>query len=288
MSLQVETPQRHVDANVAAALREDIGPGDVSAALIPEGVRVSGSVLSREQCVLCGTAWFETVFSQLNPEVKVTWKIAEGERVLPKTTLCTFEGPARAVLSGERVALNFLQMMSAVAWRTRRYADRVKGTRAKIMDTRKTIPGLRVAQKYAVVIGGGEPHRLGLFDAVMIKENHIAALGSIADAAEQARSQNPDLTLIIETENLNQVEEALNAKADVILLDNFGTHLLSRAVAMGVEYRRYNKGHSLMEASGNISLENVREIADTGVDRISIGGLTKHIQAVDLSLRLDD
>ncbi len=286
--MHVEVPQRHVDANITAALREDIGPGDVSAALIPADTMVSGTVVAREQCVLCGSPWFEAVFHKLDPQVQIEWKIAEGAKVMPHSALCTITGPARAILSGERVALNFLQMMSAVATRTRRYAERTKGTRAKILDTRKTIPGLRVAQKYAVVIGGGQPHRLGLFDAVMIKENHIAALGSIAEAAQRAREQNPNLQLIIETENLNQVEEALKAGADVILLDNFGTHLLAKAVAMGTEFKRYNKGHSLFEASGGISLENVREIADTGVDRISVGGLTKNVQAIDLSLRLDD
>ncbi len=286
--MHIEVPQRHVEANITAALREDIGPGDVSAALIPAETTVSGTVVAREQCVLCGSPWFDAVFHKLDPQVQINWAAEEGAKVMPHSTLCTISGPARAILSGERVALNFLQMMSAVATRTRRYVDRTKGTRAKILDTRKTIPGLRVAQKYAVVIGGGQPHRLGLFDAVMIKENHIAALGSIGEAARRAREQNPDLQLIIETENLNQVEEALKAGADVILLDNFGTHLLAKAVAMGTEFKRYNKGHSLFEASGGISLENVREIADTGVDRISVGGLTKHVQAVDLSLRLDD
>ncbi len=286
--MHVEVPHRHVEANITAALREDIGPGDVSAALIPAETQVSGTVIAREQCVLCGAPWFDAVFHKLDPSVRIEWKVEEGAKVMPQSPLCTISGPARAILSGERVALNFLQMMSAVATRTRRYVERTKGTRAKILDTRKTIPGLRVAQKYAVVIGGGQPHRLGLFDAVMIKENHIAALGSITEAASRARQQNPQLQLIIETENLNQVEEALKAGADVILLDNFGTHLLARAVAMGTEFKRYNKGHSLFEASGGISLENVREIADTGVDRISVGGLTKNIQAIDLSLRLDD
>lgn len=286
--MKVEPPHRHIEANVSAALREDIGPGDVSAALIPESTQVSGKVVARERCVLCGTPWFDAVFRQLSPEVKIEWHFAEGDTILPQSTLCTISGPARAILSGERVALNFLQMLSAVAFQTRRYVERVKGTRAKILDTRKTIPGLRVAQKYALVIGGGQPHRLGLFDAVMIKENHIAALGGIAEAAKRSRETQPDLQLIVETENLTQVEDALDAGADVILLDNFGTHLLARAVAMGTEYKRYNKGHSLFEASGSISLENVREVADTGVDRISIGGLTKNIKAIDLSLRLDD
>ncbi|MEN8719716.1 MAG: carboxylating nicotinate-nucleotide diphosphorylase [Oceanococcaceae bacterium] len=285
--MHVEVPQRHVDVNVTAALREDIGPGDVSAGLIPPGQQVRGTVISRESCVLCGTAWFDTVFRQLSPDVRIEWKMAEGDKCLPRSVLCTIEGPAAAILSGERVALNFLQMMSAVATKTRRYVDRVKGTRARILDTRKTIPGLRVAQKYAVVIGGGQPHRLGLFDAVMIKENHIMAMGSIGAAAEAARQRHPKLPLIIETETLTQVEEALTAGADVILLDNFGTHLLARAVAMGIEFKRYNRGHSLFEASGGISLENVREIADTGVDRISIGSLTKSVQAIDLSLRLE-
>lgn len=286
--MPIEVPQRHVEANVRAALREDIGPGDVSAALIPATQLVQAEVLCRDACVICGQPWFENVFAQLDPHVKVEWTCAEGAKVPAQTVICRLSGPAQAILAGERTALNFLQMISAVATRTRRFVERVKGTRARILDTRKTLPGLRVAQKYAVAVGGGQPHRLGLFDAVMLKENHIAAMGSIAAAAAAARAQSPDLPLIIETETLQQVEAALEAQADVILLDNFGTHLLARAVAMCTEFKRYNRGHSALEASGGISLENVREIADTGVDRISIGSLTKSVQAIDLSLRIRD
>lgn len=284
--MPIEVPQRHVEANVRAALREDIGPGDVSAALIPATQVVQAEVLCRDACVICGQPWFDNVFAQLDPNVTVEWTCAEGAKVPAQTVICRISGPAQAILAGERTALNFLQMISAVATRTRRFVERVKGTRARILDTRKTLPGLRVAQKYAVAVGGGQPHRLGLFDAVMLKENHIAAMGSIAAAAAAARAQSPDLPLIIETETLQQVESALEAQADVILLDNFGTHLLARAVAMCTEFKRYNRGNSALEASGGISLENVREIADTGVDRISIGSLTKSVQAIDLSLRI--
>ncbi|MGB1556858.1 MAG: carboxylating nicotinate-nucleotide diphosphorylase [Oceanococcaceae bacterium] len=284
--MKVEVPLRHVEANITAALREDIGTGDVSAALIPPSTTVKAKVLAREACVVCGQPWFNAVFAQLDPRVQIEWHCKEGDKVAPQTMLCTLQGPAQAILAGERAALNFLQMLSGVASRTRRFVERIKGTRARILDTRKTLPGLRVAQKYAVAVGGGQPHRLGLFDAVMIKENHIAALGGIPEAAKLARERSPDLPLIIEAETLGQVEQALLAGADVVLLDNFGTHLLARAVAMSTEFRRYNRSRALLEASGGISLENVREIADTGVDRISIGGLTKNVNAVDLSLRI--
>lgn len=282
----VEAPRRHIQANVSAALREDIGPGDVSADLIPADTPAQARVIVREACVVCGQPWFDEVFAQLDPRVEVRWLCEEGAKVTPQSVICEIRGPAQAILAGERCALNFLQLLSAVATRTRRFVERVKGTRARILDTRKTLPGLRVAQKYAVAVGGGQPHRLGLFDAVMIKENHIAALGSIERAARLARERQPELPLIVEAETLGQVEQALLAHADVILLDNLGTHLLARAVAMRTEHRRYNRGNALLEASGGISLENVREIADTGVDRISIGGLTKNIQAVDYSLRI--
>lgn len=283
----VDVPLKSVQVGVALALREDLGSGDVSAALIPPDREITATLISRDSAVLCGQAWLDETFRQLNPAIVVEWLASEGAYIRPNSPLCRLRGPAAAILSGERTALNFVQLLSGVATETRRYVERVKGTSAKILDTRKTLPGLRVAQKYAVACGGGQPHRMGLFDAVMIKENHIAVCGSITAAVEQARQQGHKLPIIVEAENITQAEEALNATVDVLLLDNFATHLLAKAVNLGKTQRRYNRGHTLLEASGGISLQNVREIADTGVDRISIGGLTKNVVAIDLSLRVD-
>ena len=283
----LKPPLKTVSVNVALALREDIGSGDVSAALIPSDRLCEATLIARESAVLCGQAWLEEAFRQIDPAVQVQWLASEGAYVPPDAQLCRISGPAAAVLTGERTALNFLQLLSGVATATRRYVERVKGTSARILDTRKTLPGLRVAQKYAVACGGGQPHRMGLYDAVMLKENHIAVCGSIRAAVEAARARGDGLPVIVEAEDLNQAEEALAAAVDVLLLDNFPTHLLARAVNLGRTQRRYNRGHTLLEASGGISLKNVREIADTGVDRISIGSLTKDISAIDLSLRID-
>ncbi len=273
--------------NVSLALREDIGPGDASAALIPAGSTVTATLISRESAVLCGQPWLDETFRQLDPAVEVRWLVEEGTYVAPNKPLCEIRGPAAAVLTGERTALNFVQLFSGVATATRRYVERVKGTNARILDTRKTLPGLRSGQKYAVACGGGQPHRMGLYDAVMIKENHIQVAGSISTAVQRIRESGQNkLPIIVEAEDLHQAEEALNLSVDVLLLDNFPTHLLAKAVNLGRAQRRYNRGHTLLEASGGISLENVREIADTGVDRISIGGLTKNVNATDLSLRI--
>ncbi len=285
--MKTSVPQKALAFNVSLALREDVGKGDVSAALLPADQVISASLICRESAVLCGTHWFNAVFRELDPEITIEWTAHDGDYVRPDNVLCQIRGHARAVLTGERSALNFLQLLSGVATQTRRYVERVKGTQAKILDTRKTLPGLRAAQKYAVTCGGGVSHRAGLYDAFLIKENHIAVTGTLTAAIEAARASGSKLPLIVEAETLPQVEEALAAGVDVLLLDNFATHLLAKAVNMGRTQRRYNRGHTLLEASGGINLGNVREIADTGVDRISIGGLTKNVDAVDFSMRVD-
>jgi nicotinate-nucleotide pyrophosphorylase (carboxylating) len=274
-----------LDACVERALAEDVGRGDVTAQLVPAGAEAQAIVLAREPAVLCGQPWFERVFAQLDRAVSVTWDVEEGGTIRADQRIGTVRGPARAVLTGERTALNFLQLMSGTATVTRRFVERVRGTPVKIVDTRKTVPGLRSAQKYAVVCGGGANHRRGLYDAILIKENHIAAAGGIRPAIERARALGAGVPLMMEAENLVEVQAGLDAGVDLLLLDDFPTHLLSKAVAMAREYRRYNKGRTVLEASGGVTLNNVRAIADTGVDRISIGGLTKHVQAIDLSMR---
>lgn len=287
MAVKIKAPEKTIQMNVALALREDVGSGDVSAALLPEDVQITATLIARESAVICGQAWLNETFRQLDERIEVNWLIEEASYVAPNKPLCEISGPARQILTGERTALNFLQLLSGVATQTRRYVERIKGTKARILDTRKTLPGLRAGQKYAVACGGGQPHRMGLFDAFMIKENHISVAGSISAAVDTARQHNPDkLPIIVEAEDLQQAEEALDKAVDVLLLDNFATHLLARAANMGRSQRRYNRGNTLLEASGGISLQNVREIADTGVDRISIGGLTKNVNAIDLSLRV--
>jgi nicotinate-nucleotide pyrophosphorylase (carboxylating) len=287
MPPKINPPLKTISMNVTLALREDIGPGDVSAALVPTDSQVCATLIARESAVLCGQEWLNETFRQLDERIVVTWMAEEGSYVAPNKPLCEIRGPAAAILSGERTALNFVQLFSGVATATRRYVERIKGTNARILDTRKTLPGLRSGQKYAVACGGGQPHRMGLYDAVMIKENHIAVAGSISAAVDKARASLSDqLPIIVEAENLQQAEEALSKSVDVLLLDNFATHLLAKAVNMGRAQRRYNRGNTQLEASGGITLENIREIADTGVDRISIGGLTKNVTAIDLSLRL--
>ena len=265
--------------SVRRALAEDIGSGDLTAALISEDSRVRGYVITRDDGVLCGRAWFDEIFHQLDERVVITWKAQDGDNIHAGETLCHVHGPARAVLSGERMALNFLQLLSGVATQTRHYVDAIRGTGASILDTRKTLPGLRKAQKYAVTCGGGKNHRLGLFDGVLIKENHILAAGSITRAMQQAKASTPQgIPIEIEVENLQQLHEALAAGADSLLLDNFDLEALREAVA-------YTRGRATLEASGGITLENVRAIAETGVDFISIGVLTKNVRAVDLSMR---
>lgn len=267
---------------VARALEEDIGPGDVTADLVPAARRAEAAVVSREDAVLCGAAWFDEVFTQLDPAVSVAWAVRDGATISTGTVLCRLDGPARALLSGERTALNFLQSLSGTATVARRYADQVAGTGCRVLDTRKTLPGLRSAQKYAVACGGGTNHRHGLYDAILIKENHIFAAGGIAAALAAARAAHPKLSVEIEVESLDELEAALDGGADIVLLDNFPLDVLREAVAR----TRSRPGCvTRLEASGNVELANVRAIAETGVDFVSVGGLTKHLRAVDLSMR---
>ena len=252
--------------------------GDLTAALIPEDAQAEATVISRESAVLCGVAWFDAVFRQLDPRIHVEWRAADGDRIEPDQRLCTLRGPARAMLTGERTALNFLQALSGTATLARRYADAVAGTGATILDTRKTLPGLRLAQKYAVRCGGCQNHRIGLFDAVLIKENHIMAAGSITNAIATARRLHPGVTVEVEVENLAELEEALAARPDIVMLDNFDLATMAEAV-------RITAKRVKLEASGNVNFDTVRAIAETGVDYISIGGLTKDVRAVDLSMR---
>ena len=263
-------------------MREDVGPGDVSAQLIAADAVARARVLCREAAVICGTAWFEETFRQLDARVRVRWRVQEGAAVAANTELCELEGATRALLTGERTALNFLQLLSATATVTARYVQAVAGTGCRILDTRKTLPGLRTAQKYAVRCGGGDNHRIGLYDRVLVKENHIAAAGSIGAAVAAARALSPGLMVEVETETLDEVASALAARCDVILLDEFSLEDMRRAVALN----RAAPHPAQIEASGGVSLEAVQAIAATGVDFISIGGLTKHVQAVDLSMRL--
>jgi nicotinate-nucleotide pyrophosphorylase (carboxylating) len=270
----------HIRANVKAALEEDIGSGDLTAQLIGEGTRASATVITRENAVLCGTLWFEECFLTLDPDCRIEWKLQEGERAVANQTLCEIHGNARALLSGERPALNFLQTLSAVATETRRYVEAAAGHKAKIMDTRKTLPGLRHAQKYAVTVGGGHNQRTGLFDGVLIKENHIAAAGGIGKVMELAfQVTPPHIPIQIEVENMAQLDEALLAGAQLILLDNFSVADMQLAV-------EHAAGRAELEASGGITLENIPLIAATGVERISIGALTKDVKAIDLSMRV--
>lgn len=269
-----------IHTNVNAALAEDLGPGDLTAQLIPADRAAHATLIAREEAILCGQAWFDACFKTLDPNVQILWHIAEGGGFKANTTLCEIHGNARAILSAERPALNFLQTLSGTATATRRYVQAIAGTAAVIMDTRKTLPGLRIAQKYAVKIGGGENQRIGLFDGVLIKENHIAAAGGIGLALAATQQQTPPgVSIQIEVESLAELEQALAAGAQLILLDNFSLDQMRAAVQ--ITHKR-----ALLEASGGIGLENVRAIAECGVDRISIGGLTKHVRAVDFSLRI--
>lgn len=273
----------YVAETVATALQEDIGSGDLTAQLIPADRVARASVITREDAVLCGTAWFDEVFRQIDARVRVTWSARDGDHVRADQQLCALDGPARALLTGERTSLNFLQLLSATATVTRRYVDAVAGTKCRILDTRKTIPGLRIAQKYAVRCGGGTNHRIGLFDAILVKENHIAAAGSIANAVSEARRIAPKVLLEVEVENLAQLREALDARVDRILPDNFSLSDMRTAVQTT---RAHANAGTELEASGNMTLEQLRAVAETGVDFISAGGLTKHVRAVDLSMRL--
>lgn len=263
---------------VRTALAEDIGTGDLTAALIPAGQQGGATVVCRQRATLCGTAWFEQSFHQIDPTVSIVWSAQDGDQLQADQTLCRLSGPSRALLSGERTALNFLQTLSGTATAAATYAQAVAGTGARILDTRKTLPGLRNAQKYAVACGGAHNHRIGLYDAILIKENHILAAGSIAAALQQAQALANGVWVEVEVEGLAELQEALAAGAQRILLDNFSNDQLREAVAL-------NQGRARLEASGGVSLETVRSIAETGVDDISVGAITKDLQAVDFSMR---
>ncbi|MDD1614487.1 MAG: carboxylating nicotinate-nucleotide diphosphorylase [Methylococcaceae bacterium] len=269
-------PLKNID--IKAFLDEDMGPGDITAAIIPEAAHAQAEVVTREDMILCGQAWFDAVFKHLDADVNIVWLAVEGEAVKKNMTLCKLSGSARGLLTGERTALNLLQLLSATATVARQYADAVAGTGCKVLDTRKTIPGLRNAQKYAVTCGGCYNHRIGLYDGMLIKENHIMAAGSISRAIQAAR----ELTTVaveVEVESMQELVEAIAAKPDRIMLDNFSLEDMREAIKL-------NAGAIELEASGNIDLDNIRTIAETGVDYISIGALTKNVKAVDLSMRI--
>lgn len=266
-------------ATVRAALNEDIGSGDITAMLISEKEYASAKIISRESAIVCGRDWVDEVFRQVDNSVTVHWFVADGQKVAPDTVLFELRGPARALLTGERSALNFLQLLSGTATTCREYADIVAHTKVKLLDTRKTIPGLRTAQKYAVTCGGCHNHRIGLYDAFLIKENHIAACGGIDKAVQRARDIAPDKPVEVEVETLAELDTALAANADIIMLDNFSLSDMRKGVEV-------TDGQAKLEASGNVSKETLAAIAETGVDYISIGALTKHARAIDLSMRL--
>ncbi len=270
-----------VCAQVSAALEEDIGGGDRTAALIEETAESEVQVVCREEAVICGIAWFNQVFRQLDGRVRINWSVSDGDSVPKGQTVCTLSGNTRVLLTGERTALNYLQTLSGTATNARLYADAVEGTGARILDTRKTLPGLRLQQKYAVTCGGCHNHRIGLFDAILIKENHILAAGSITRALDTARRVAGDLEVEVEVESIDELKEALAADARRVLLDNFSLYRLREAV-------RINDGQARLEASGGISLENIRSIAKTGVDDISVGSLTKDVRAIDFSMRFKE
>lgn len=268
-----------IEQAVQISLAEDIGSGDISAALIPQDQLATAQIITRETAILAGIPWVEAVFRQLDPRVSIYWLAHEGATVIPNQPLAKLKGPARSLLTGERTALNWLQTLSATATVTAQFHAQLRGTNTKLLDTRKTIPGLRYAQKYATTIGGGSNHRMGLYDAYLIKENHIHSCGSIANAVQTARQLQPKLLIEVEVETLEELQQALALNVDLILLDNFTLPAISEAV-------RITKGRKTkLEVSGNITLENIRAIAMTGVDYISSGALTKHIRAIDLSMR---
>ena len=268
-----------IEAQVAVALAEDIGDGDITAALIPQHAPANARVICRDAGVICGAAWVDEVFRQIDENVKLRWHVSDGDQVAADTQLFELAGRARSLLTGERAALNFLQLLSGTATRCRNYADLVAGTGVRLLDTRKTIPGLRTAQKYAVTCGGCHNHRMGLFDAFLIKENHIKACGSIAAAVSSARRQAPGKPLEVEVESLAELDQALAADVDRVMLDNFSVEDLREAV-------KRRRGDTELEASGGITRESLRAVAETGVDYISIGALTKDAIALDLSMRL--
>ena len=285
--------EAEIARNVRAALTEDIGAGDLTAELVPAGNVSIATVIVREPAVICGIPWFNHCFAEIDPTIKVTWHVQEGDHVGPDTLLCELQGSSRALLSGERAALNFLQLLSGVATRAATFVDTIAGTKAQIVDTRKTIPGPRFAQKYAVRVGGGGNHRLALWDAILIKENHILAAGGITPAVQAAQgvaAQHSDRCRFIqvEVESIAELDEALAAGADFLLLDNFDLAMMREGVAHRDAWATKTGTQAKLEASGGVSLDTVRAIAETGVDRISIGGLTKDVRAIDLSMRFKD
>jgi nicotinate-nucleotide pyrophosphorylase (carboxylating) len=275
-------PPSDITDVVARALAEDVGAGDITAALIPAQAQNRARVLVREPATLCGVPWFDEVFRQVDPAIQPRWLFADGAELAADSVVCELTGPARAIVTGERTALNFLQMLSGTATATRRYAAALTGTGTRVLDTRKTLPGLRQAQKYAVRCGGGVNHRLGLFDAVLIKENHIAAVGSLSAAVRAAKQANPDVLIEVEVETLEQLAEALDTGADRIMLDNFSIHTLSAAVAARNAHPGKRKE---LEVSGGLGPDALEAIAATGVDFVSIGAITKHVRAIDYSMR---
>ena len=276
-------PVEDVDADVARALIEDIGSGDVTASLLPDAADTA-YLLCKEDAVVCGRPWFDTCHRALDQDVRIDWRVAEGDRVAAGTVLATLAGRSRALVTAERTALNFMQTLTGTATTTAAYVDAVRGTGTRILDTRKTLPGLRVAQKYAVRVGGGDNHRMGLYDTVMLKENHVRAFGSVAAAINAARAQHPALPLVVEVEDLAQLREALAAGCDRILIDDFSPE--ARREAVGIARAAPFAGRIPLEVSGGVALDGLRAIAEDGVDCISIGALTKHVRAIDLSMKL--
>lgn len=275
----MQIPAEYIAQQVRQALAEDVGSGDVTAALISPTQQAHGRLITREAGVLCGHAWFDEVFAQLDKRISIDWQADDGDALEPAQVLCELHGPAAAILTGERTAMNFLQTLSATATITHQYVQAMGATRTRLLDTRKTIPGLRLAQKYAVHCGGGHNHRIGLYDMVLIKENHIVSCGSLTKAVQQALRDYPDLPIEVEVESLDELHEALGAGAPRILLDNFTLDNIRRAVAI-------TNGKAELEVSGNVTLDNIAALAATGVDYISCGAITKHVRALDLSLRI--
>lgn len=278
MPLPYYVTHAEIAQTVADALREDIGSGDVTADLIPASTDSVATVITREEMILCGVDWFNEVFHQVDPTSKVTWFFQDGDKVPANATLCRMEGKARSLLTAERSGLNFVQTLSGTATQTNHYVQMIAHTRCKVLDTRKTLPNLRNAQKYAVLCGGGSNHRIGLYDRVLIKENHIIAAGSITQAIEQARRLHPTIPVEVETESLKEVAEAIEAKADIIMVDDFSLADMREAVI-------FTNDRVPLEASGGVSRDTIVAIAETGVDFVSIGGITKHVRAIDLSMR---
>ena len=279
-----KTLQEDIVVLVSRALAEDVGSGDVTAELIPESATITATVMTRELMTLAGRPWVDEVLQQVDAEIGIDWSHSDGDVLDADTQVCKLRGPARSILTAERTALNFLQLLSAAATTTAKYVAAVAGTECQILDTRKTVPGLRLAQKYAVACGGGVNHRIGLFDAILIKENHIMSAGSITAAVAAARKLQPGVTVEVEVESIDQLREALAINVERMLLDNFTIDMLRDAVAIN---RTESEPPAELEASGGVSLDAVREIAETGVDYVSVGALTKHIKAVDLSMRFD-